>query len=141
MKRKILVSVLILIMLMSSTLCASAATGYDDLVAPASTSNVIYQINRTSGTTATATVSVLFAGEADEYSVVVYLQKLVNGSWTNDTTNSEYVFYNNGINSTSCLFGHNYDNLEYGTSYRLKVVSRDIINGLESRLTTYSDLF
>lgn len=141
MKRKILVSVLILIMLMSSTLCASAATGYDDLVAPASTSSIVYQIDRTSGTTATATVSILFSGIADEYSVVVYLQKLVNGSWVNDTTNSEYVFYNNGFNSSSFLFGHNYDSLKYGTSYRLKVVSRDIIDGLESRVTTYSDLF
>lgn len=141
MKRKILVSVLILIMLMSSTLCASAATGYDDLVAPQSTTDVIFQIDRTSGTSAIAHVTVFFAGEADEYSVVVYLQKLVNGTWVNDSTNDEYVFYNNGINSSSFLFAHNYDSLTYGTSYRLKVVSRDITNNLESRLTTNSYLF
>ena len=141
MKRKLLISALILIMLLSSTLCASAATGGEEMVEPQSTSNVIFQIDRTSGTTATAIVTVLFSGEADEYSVVVYLQKLVNGTWKNDSTNDEYVFYNNGINSSSCYFGHNYDNLVYGTSYRLMVVSRDIVNGLESRQTTYSNLF
>ena len=141
MKRKLLISALILIMLLSSTLCASAATGGGEMVEPQSTSSVSFNIQRTSGTTADAFVSVWFSGIADEYSVVVYLQKLVNGSWVNDTTNSEYVFYNNGINSSSCYFGHNYDSLSYGTSYRLKVISRDITNGLEARYTIYSDLF
>ncbi|MBR5229415.1 MAG: hypothetical protein IKW01_01050 [Firmicutes bacterium] len=141
MKRKLLISALILIMLLSSTLCASAAVGDGAAVQPYSTSSVHFSIERTSGTTADAFVGVWFSGIADEYSVVVYLQKLVNGTWVNDTTNDEYVFYNNGINSSSCYFGHYYDNLVYGTSYRLKVISRDIINGLESRQTTHSNLF
>jgi len=141
MKRKLLISALILIMLLSTTICASAATGTGNVVEPQSTGEVIFQISRTSGTTADATVTVLFSDIADEYSVVVYLQKLVNGSWVNDTTNDEYVFYNNGINSVSCVFGHDYTNLTYGTSYRLRVVSRDIIHGLESRTTVNSNLF
>ncbi|MBQ4649130.1 MAG: hypothetical protein IJB73_00360 [Firmicutes bacterium] len=141
MKRKLLISALILIMLLSSTLCASAATGGGEMVEPQSTSSVGFQISRTSGTTADAYVTVYFSGIVDEYSVVVYLQKLVNGTWVNDTTNDEYVFYNNGINSSSFVFGHTYDNLVYGTSYRLKVISRDITNSLESRATTYSNLF
>ena len=98
-------------------------------------------IDRTSGTTADAEAHVVFTSTASQYNVVVYLQKLVNGTWVNDSTNNDYVFYNNGFNSRSFIFTHEYDNLTYGTSYRLMVVSRDYQGANEYRTTTYSNSF
>lgn len=140
MKNKVLVIALALVLVFSFTAAAFADSG-DDGVMPLDTNSVYFVINRTSGTTADATVDVTFTRVADEYSVVVYLQKLVNGVWKNDNTNDEYVFYNNGFNSAGCLFSHHYDSLTYGTSYRLMVVSRDKKDGQECRTTSYSNLF
>ena len=137
MKNKILVMVLVMLMVFSSAAAAFADSG----IQPRDTGVVTFIINRTSGTTAYVAVDVSFTDEADEYSVVVYLQKLVNGSWKNDSTNSEYVFYNNGFNSGDCLFEHTYTHLVYGTSYRLMVVSRDKYGSTEYRTTTYSNAF
>ena len=137
MKNKILVMVLVMLMVFSSAAAAFADSG----IQPYSTDHVIFSIPRTSGTKADATVIVQFTSKADEYSVVVYLQKLVNGVWKNDSTNPEYVFYNNGANSEAFIFSHEYTHLIYGTSYRLMVVSRDIRNNNEYRTTTYSNLF
>ncbi len=137
MKNKILVMVLVMLMVFSSAAAAFADSG----IQPRETASVTYNISRISGTKADATVTVQFTWEADEYSVIVYLQKLNNGVWVNDSTNPEYVFYNNGANSEAFVFSHLYTHLSYGTSYRLMVVSRDIRNGNEFRSTTYSNLF
>lgn len=137
MKNKVLVMVLAMVLVFSFTAAAFADSG----IQPYSTGAVEFSISRTSGTTADASVVVYFSSEADEYSVVVYLQKLVNGTWKNDSTNPEYVFYNNGFNSDTFLFEHDYVSLTYGVSYRLMVVSRDKRNGSEYRSTTYSSLF
>ena len=137
MKNKVLVIALALVLVFSFTAAAFA----DSEAQPYETGHVTFTIQRTSGTTANAEVYVSFTSIADEYSVVVYLQKLVNGVWKNDNTNSEYVFYNNGFNSSSCFFSHNYKSLVYGTSYRLMVVSRDKVGNSEYRTTTYSNLF
>lgn len=137
MKNKVLVIALALVLVFSFTAAAFADSG----IQPYDTNSVVFSIERTSGTTANATVDVTFTRVADEYSVVVYLQKLVNGVWKNDNTNDEYVFYNNGFNSIDCVFYHHYDSLTYGTSYRLMVVSRDKKDGQECRTTTYSNLF
>ena len=137
MKNKILVMVLVMLMVFSSAAAAFADSG----VQPRETDHVTFSIQRTSGTTATADVVVSFAGLADEYSVVIYLQKLVNGVWKNDTTNPDYVFYNNGANSNFFGFAHTYSSLSYGVSYRLMVVSRDFQGSNEYRTTTYSNLF
>ena len=118
----------------------SAAGAFAD-VDPKGTSSVRFSIDRTSGYTADASAVFSFSYIVDEYSVVVYLQKLVNGQWVNDTSNDDYVSYNNGFNSASFLYSHTYDDLSYGTTYRLYCVSRDIINGIESRSTTYSNSF
>lgn len=141
MKKKISVLLMVLVMVLSATVTSYAAMGDGGVVSPQQTSSVSYTINRTSGTTADADVLVTFAGIADEYSVVVYLQKQVNGSWANDTTNEDYVFYNNGINSHTFLFTKRYDALTTGINYRLMIVSRDIINGVEYRVTNYSNPF
>ena len=140
MKNKVLVIALVMVLVFSFTAAAFADSG-DGGVMPLSTVNVVFLIERTSGTTADVDVSVTFSNEADEYSVVVYLQKLVNGEWKNDNTNPEYVFYNNGFNSESCHFSHDYDSLTYGVSYRLMVISRDKQGTREYRSTTYSNLF
>lgn len=137
MKNKVLVIALALVLVFSFTAAAFADSG----IQPYDTSSVSFTIDRLSGTKADATVVVQFTSEADEYSVVVYLQKLVNGTWKNDNTNPEYVFYNNGTHSDAFIFSHVYTQLTYGTSYRLMVVSRDIRGGNEYRLTTYSNLF
>ena len=137
MKNKILVMVLAMVLVFSCTAAAFADSG----IQPYETGHVTFVIDRTSGTTADAEVYVSFTRTADEYSVVVYLQKQVNGVWKNDTTNPDYVFYNNGFNSSSCFFAHDYDSLVYGTSYRLMVVSRDKLGSSEYRTTTYSSLF
>lgn len=137
MKNKVLVIALVMVLVFSFTAAAFADSG----IQPYDTGAVTFTIDRLSGTKADATVVVHFTDEADEYSVVVYLQKLVNGVWKNDNTNPEYVFYNNGFHSEVFIFSHTYTNLTYGTSYRLMVVSRDKYNGTEYRVTTYSNLF
>lgn len=137
MKNKILVMVLVMLMVFSSAAAAFADSG----IQPYATGAVDFVISRTSGTTADVDIVVFFSSEVDEYSVVIYLQKLVNGVWKNDNTNPEYVFYNNGINSSSFLFAHDYNSLTYGTTYRIMCVSRDKISGTEYRTTTYSNSF
>ena len=137
MKNKILVMVLVMLMVFSSAAAAFADSG----IQPYDTDHVIFSIHRTSGTTAEVELIVSFSSIADEYSVVVYLQKLVNGTWKNDTTNPDYVYFNNGANSSSCPIAKNYNSLTYGVSYRLMVVSRDIHGSNEYRATTYSNLF
>lgn len=137
MKNKVLVIALALVLVFSCTAAAFADSG----IQPYDTGAVSFTIDRTSGTTASADVVVHFTKVADEYNVVVYLQKLVNGTWKNDNTNPEYVFYNNGFNSSLCHFAHNYDSLVYGTTYRLKVISIDKYTDQEFRVTTYSNSF
>lgn len=137
MKNKVLVMVLAMVLVFSCTAAAFADSG----IQPYDTSYVSFYIDRTSGTTADVDVVVSFSGDATEYNVVVYLQKKVNGQWKNDTTNDEYVFYNNGFNSDTCLFSHYYDSLSYGITYRLMVVSIDKYPGKEYRTTTYSNPF
>lgn len=137
MKNKVLVMVLAMVLVFSCTAAAFADSG----IQPYATGRVTFLIDRTSGTSADVDVIVSFTSTADEYSVVVYLQKLVNGVWKNDTTNSDYVFFNNGFNSNLCTFSHIYNSLSYGTTYRLMVVSRDKTGGTEYRTTTYSDPF
>lgn len=141
MKNKVLVIALALVLVFSCTAAAFADSG-DCGVMPLDTGAVSFTINRTSGTTAYVAVGVSFTDQADEYNVVVYLQKNVNGTWKNDNTNSEYVFYNNGFNSGDCLFEHNYTHLTYGTTYRIMVVSIDKYDdGTQYRNTTYSNAF
>lgn len=137
MKNKVLVIALVMVLVFSFTAAAFADSGAQ----PLGTVGVHFAIDRTSGTTAEAEVIVDFSGVADEYNVIVYLQKLVNGTWKNDNTNPDYVFYNNGFNSDSCFFTHNYNSLTYGTSYRLMVISVDKRGTSDYRTTTYSNLF
>lgn len=138
MKNKVLVMVLAMVLVFSCTAAAFADSG----IQPYDTGAITFVTQRTSGTTAYVGVDVSFTSVADEYNVVVYLQKKVSGVWKNDSTNSEYVFYNNGFNSSDCMFEHNYTHLTYGTTYRIMVISIDKYdNGTQYRNTYYSDSF
>lgn len=110
-------------------------------IQPYDTSGVTYGINRTSSTTASININVHFSQKVDQYSVVVYLQKLSNGSWVNDTNNDDYVYYNNGWDARSFLFSRTYDDLERGATYRIQCVSKDYIDGAPTTSVTYSRSF
>ena len=72
MKNKVLVMVLAMVLVFSCTAAAFADSG----IQPYATGRVTFLIDRTSGTSADVDVIVSFTSTADEYSVVVYLQKL-----------------------------------------------------------------
>ena len=108
MKKKLL-SVLTALVLVTSCLSVAFAVPEDSEIQPYDTSGVTYGINRTSSTTASININVHFSQKVDQYSVVIYLQKLSNGSWVNDTNNDDYVYYNNGWDARSFLFSRTYD--------------------------------
>ena len=140
MKKKLL-SVLTALVLVTSCLSVAFAVPEDSGIQPYDTSGVPYGINRTSSTTASININVHFSQKVDQYSVVVYLQKLSNGSWVNDTNNDDYVYYNNGWDARSFLFSRTYDDLERGATYRIQCVSKDYIDGAPTTSVTYSRSF
>ena len=140
MKKKLL-SVLTALVLVTSCLSVAFAVPEDSEIQPYDTSGVTYGINRTSSTTASININVHFSQKVDQYSVVVYLQKLSNGSWVNDTNNDDYVYYNNGWDARSFLFSRTYDDLERGATYRIQCVSKDYIDGAPTTSVTYSRSF
>ena len=101
MKKKILCMAMILALLLTAAVSAYAETE----IQPRDTDMVTFVTTRTGRTTANVTVSVSFSQVVDRYSVVVYLQKKENGEWVNDWQNEEYVFFNNGSQKDTFLFG------------------------------------
>ena len=140
MKKKLL-SVLTALVLVTSCLSVAFAVPEDSEIQPYDTSGVTYGINSTSSTTASININVHFSQKVDQYSVVIYLQKLSNGSWVNDTNNDDYVYYNNGWDARSFLFSRTYDDLERGATYRIQCVSKDYIDGAPTTSVTYSRSF
>ena len=140
MKKKLL-SVLTALVLVTSCLSVAFAVPEDSEIQPYDTSGVTYGIYRTSSTTASININVHFSQKVDQYSVVIYLQKLSNGSWVNDTNNDDYVYYNNGWDARSFLFSRTYDDLERGATYRIQCVSKDYIDGAPTTSVTYSRSF
>ena len=140
MKKKLL-SVLTALVLVTSCLSVAFSVPEDSEIQPYDTSGVTYGINRTSSTTASININVHFSQKVDQYSVVIYLQKLSNGSWVNDTNNDDYVYYNNGWDARSFLFSRTYDDLERGATYRIQCVSKDYIDGAPTTSVTYSRSF
>ena len=140
MKKKLL-SVLTALVLVTSCLSVAFAVPEDSEIQPYDTSGVTYGINRTSSTTASININVHFSQKVDQYSVVIYLQKLSNGSWVNDTNNDDYVYYNNGWDARSFLFSRTYDDLERGATYRIQCVSKDYIDGAPTTSVTYTRSF
>ena len=137
MKKKILCTVLILVLLLTAAVSAYADSG----IQPRDTDVVTFVTTRTGRTTADVTVSVSFSQVVDRYSVVIYLQKKENGEWVNDWQNEEYVFFNNGSQKETFLFSNAYTHLSEGVIYRIKCVSKDYIGDSTFITTTYSNQF
>lgn len=140
MKKKLL-SLFITLILAFSCCSVAFAVPEDEGITPYETDGVTYSVKRVSATEANLSLIVDFSQVVDQYSVVIYLQKLSNGSWIDDNTNEDYVFYNNGWNSRSFRFNKVYDNLKRGVSYRIKCVSKDYIGSSSHIATTYTRLF
>ena len=134
-KKKLIALAMILTLLLTST-----AFAYAD-VQTRETNTVLFSINRTSRTTAAATVEVDFSTKVDRYDVTIYLQKKINGVWVSDTTNADYIYRNSGQNSFDYTFNHIYSHLESGEIYRLKCVSKDYIGNSTTSFTSYSNQF
>ena len=132
MKKKLL-SVLTALVLVTSCLSVAFAVPEDGGIQLYETDSVTFGISRTSATKANVSISVDFSQKVDRYSVVVYLQKLSNGSWVLDTTN--------GLSSRYFDFSKTYDDLNRGTTYRLQVVSKDYIGSSSHTATSYSNSF
>ena len=134
-KKKLITLAMILTLLLTSTAFAYAEVQSRD------TDIVTFNIERTSRTSAAATVTISFAARVDKYDVTMYLQKKVDGVWVSDTTNDDYLLKNTGSGSQRFIFNHIYSDLKSGVNYRLKCVSKDTIDGSSYTLTCYSNQF
>lgn len=142
MKKKLLSSLIIVVLLFSFCSVSFASTDDGDVgIVPYETDVVSYAIDRTSSTTANVSINVSFSQRVDQYSVVVYLQKYSNGSWILDNTNDDFVYFNNGLNARSFLFSKKYDDLKRGVTYRIMCISKDYIGNTSHISTTYSPSF
>lgn len=135
MKKSILAITMILILVLTSTIFAYAEGQTRD------TNLVYFAIDRTSRTTAAATVDVTFSNYVDKYNVTIYLQKKIDNRWVSDVTNPDYVFSKSGTNALDYTFSHLYSNLTAGVNYRLKCVSTDSVGSSNYTATTYSNQF
>lgn len=106
MRKKIVSLFLVLVLTMSFGSVAFASTEIidDSGIQPYNTDTIIFEIDRTSSTTADVYVDVYFSQTVDIYNVVVYLQKKVDGEWVLDTSNPERTLYNNGFNKSAFYF-------------------------------------
>ena len=141
MKKLLLSLTLAFIMVFTFTTSAFAAVPDEVVVEPRLTSSINIAVDRTSGTKGGATVDCNFAGTMESCTVTVYLQKLSNGSWVNDTSNEDYIKTARGTNLSYAIFDVFYDKLIYGTSYRLKVVSKTVVDDVTYQRSAYSATF
>ena len=140
--KKILLSLLLVFALVfSTTAVCFAAVGDEEVVQPYATSSIGIGVDRVSGTKANTSVDVNFATYMDSYTITVYLQKLSNNSWINDTNNEDYVTRVTGSNKAQTSFDKIYDKLTYGTNYRMKVVSKTTYAGTTYTKSAYSATF
>ena len=143
MKRKltILMMIFVLVFTFSPASLASTETGDENVMQPYATASVSYGIERTSASTADVHVVVVFTTTVDQYNVVVYLEKLVDGEWVIDVDNPEYVKYNNGFDKRIFNYFNTYEDLERGATYRIMCISKDHVGDIVCRTTSYSYTF
>ncbi len=143
MKKKLLSFMVIMVLVVSfcATGFASSGDGGTAEIRPQSTTDILFVIDRISATQAAIDVDVTFTQTVDQYNVVIYLQKYSNGRWVLDTTNDDYVYFNNGWHEHSFLFSKKYTDLKRGTSYRIQCISKDYIDGTSYITTAYSPSF
>ena len=141
--KKLFVS-LLLVFAMAFSCCTVgfASVPDEEVVTPYLTSSMNIAVSRESGTKGIASIDVNFANIMDSFTITVYLQKLSsNGSWVNDTSNEDYILSVVGTDRTFALFDSYYDKLVRGTSYRIKVVSKTVYNGVTYQRSGYSQVF
>ena len=140
--KKLFVS-LLLVFAMAFSCCTVgfASVPAEEVVEPRVTSSLMLTVSRDSGTDGSATIDVNFANIMDSFTIDVYLQKLSNGSWVNDTSNEDYHLRVYGSNRSCAFFDSFYDDLKRGTSYRVKVVSKTVFNGVTYQRSAYSQTF
>ena len=142
MKKKIVSLILSLVLVLSFCSVAFADSGNDNEgIEPYSTHNITFNIDRITANKADVYMDVHFSQTVDQYSVVVYLQKMVNGEWVIDTSNPDRTLYHNGWKKSSFYFYNQYTGLERGASYRIRCVSKDYIGSKTSTASIYSDPF
>lgn len=143
MKKKIISFFLVLALVFSFASASFAATieNVDGGIQPYSTHSVTFGLNRISTSKADIYVDVQFSQVVDQYNVVIYLQKKVDGEWVLDMSNPERTLYNNGFNKSVLYFYNQYTGLARDTSYRIKCVSKDYIGSKVSTTTAYSSSF
>lgn len=142
MKKKLLSSLIIVVLLFSFCSVSFASTDDGDVgIVPYNTHSVTFSIDRTSSTKATVSAYVSFSQVVDRYSVVFYLQKYSNGSWVIDNSIDDYVTFNNGFNKSYFLYNKTYTGLSRGTTYRIMCISKDYIDDYSYTRTTYSNSF
>jgi hypothetical protein len=135
-------------LLLAMSTCSVAFAGNPDDPAPnhdenepRATDSMTFAVSRTSATTANVTVRVSYSTKVDQCNVVVYLQKLVNGDWVTDTSNADSVIDNYDNKVYSYTFSNVYTKLTRGETYRVRVVSKDYINGNSTTMIGYSRSF
>ena len=141
MKKLLLSLTLAFIMVFTFTTSAFAAVPDEAVVEPKMTSSINISVNRESGTKGGATIDCNFQGLTDSFTIDVYLQKLSNGSWVNDSSNEDYHKRVYGTNRTFAIFDVHYDKLIHGTSYRLKIVSKTTLENVSYQRSGYSLTF
>lgn len=142
MKKLLLSLTLAFIMVFTFTTSAFAAVPDEVVAEPRLTSSINIAVDRRSGTYGVGSIDCNYAGTMDSFTVDVYLQKLSNGSWVNDTSNEDYHKRAYGTNNDYALFDVYYDKLTYGNSYRLKVVSKTTAHtGTSYQRSAYSATF
>ena len=134
-KKRIFALVMVMTLVLTSTVFAFAE------VQPRDTATVEFITNRTSRTSAQATVDVNFTQEVDRFTIAIYLQKKVDGAWVNDTGNADYAFYDSGTDSYDYTVGIVYTDLVANVNYRVKCISRDYIGSSSYEFTSYSNQF
>ena len=143
MKRTIISVFLILVLAFSFCSVGFASVPEESTAADTrATSSMQIAASRESGTEAVVSINCNFAGIMDSYTITVYLQRqIANGSWVNDTTNDDYTRRVSGSGRESRLFDAFYNDLTRGTSYRVKVVSKTVWEGVTYTRTGYSAAF
>ncbi len=143
MKKKILCLFLAIVLILGNgtiLVFANDGGGEGESVSPYSTGLVGFTTKRISDTKAAASVSVDFTATADEFTIVLTLQKKSGSSWVTATDVTNYQVRYRGTNRKGYL---TYDEwtVKKGVVYRVKCVSTDTYPGISYTSTTYSDPF
>ncbi|MGF6377002.1 hypothetical protein M2140_002081 [Clostridiales Family XIII bacterium PM5-7] len=142
MKKKCLSLLVALAMMLSMTTALVSASEVDsEQVQTRGTAVTNFATLRISNTKAAAELSVYFSKVAEEYQVVITLQKKSNGSWVTASDVSGNTIIYKGKNSMRVYTSDTWT-VKKGVLYRVKCKSTDSYsNGSYFTSTNYSDPF